>query len=363
MGVNIINFNKLSELVSLTSLRKPKIVLDPDGEYYLKSKKLGNGEDLNANIICDKSRWKIPEHMQIFVDSLSQNTQLSNEDKILLVFEKLGRDYIYDDNILSYIRKVDDDKFALPDWYGRDVDTQWEKSRETHNKRVCYEISRYLAKSLSELFKNDDSFSICILWDVELTHYYVGLTCKDYTITLDLDDFNNIKDLTRIKTDLTADGIDILEDNEGKFETALNRFNKKRNKHAVKQIESDINNINNTNEEEEPDDVVFLKNALLVLIEKYNLDSQGMYEYLKEIVDITLGIESREKIWKKIGENSNGEPIYTRCLVINVENKKYVIDVDSKVLRPFDDKEFETAPTYLPYKKLSRDWDERYDGM
>lgn len=39
MSINIINFNKLSELVSLSSLRKPKIVLDPDGEYYIKSKR------------------------------------------------------------------------------------------------------------------------------------------------------------------------------------------------------------------------------------------------------------------------------------------------------------------------------------
>ena len=39
MGVNIANFSKLSELVSLSSLRKPKIVLNPEEEYYIKSTK------------------------------------------------------------------------------------------------------------------------------------------------------------------------------------------------------------------------------------------------------------------------------------------------------------------------------------
>jgi hypothetical protein len=39
MSINIINFSKLSELVSLSSLRKPKIVLNPEEEYYIKPKK------------------------------------------------------------------------------------------------------------------------------------------------------------------------------------------------------------------------------------------------------------------------------------------------------------------------------------
>lgn len=36
-----------------------------------------------------------------------------------------------------------------------------------------------------------------------------------------------------------------------------------------------------------------------VLATKYNVDSQGIFEYMKEIIDIRLGSENREKIWKK----------------------------------------------------------------
>ena len=39
MSVNIANFSKLSELVSLASLRKPKIVLNPEEEYYIRAKR------------------------------------------------------------------------------------------------------------------------------------------------------------------------------------------------------------------------------------------------------------------------------------------------------------------------------------
>lgn len=298
-----------------------------------------------------------------------KDSQISDEDKILLVFEKLCKGYIYDDNILSYMKKIDDDKFALPDWYGRDVGTEWEEKREEHNKRVCYEVSRYLAKSLTELFKNNDDFNICILWDIDLTHYYVGLTCSDYTITLDLDNFNNIKDLTRIKSGLTIDGIEILEDNKNKFRRALEKFNKGRSKHAIKRIEADIDDkttLNSSDEEEEeiePDDIIFLGNAIEILREKYNIDSQGMYEYMKEIVDVKLGTEAREKVWKKIKGNSNEGTVYTRCLVVKIGDSKYIIDVDEKVIRQFDEKEFTAKDAkYMPYKSLSRDWTEYYDG-
>ena len=329
-------------------------------------KDFGNREDLNANIICDKAKWKIPEDIQGFVDGLSKDSQISNEDKILAVFERLCKDYIYDDNILSYMKKVEDDKFALPDWYGRDVDTDWEKNREEHNKRVCYEVSRYLAKALSELFKENDDFNVCILWDIDLTHYYVGLTCSDYTITLDLDNFNNIKDLTRLKTGLTIDGIEILEDDKNKFRSALARFNKGRDKHDIKKMESEVEDTTISTQDEsqeEPDDIAFLRNAMAILREKYNIDSQGIYEYMKEIVDIKLGTNAREKVWKKIRGDSSKGTIYTRCLVVNIDNKKYIIDVDEKLLRQFDEKEFlEEDADFTPYKKVSRDWGEHYDG-
>ena len=71
MSTNIANFSNLSELISLYSRRKPQIVLDPEGEYCIKPIK-GKEEDLNVNIICDRTEWKIPENISKFVEEVSQ---------------------------------------------------------------------------------------------------------------------------------------------------------------------------------------------------------------------------------------------------------------------------------------------------
>lgn len=237
-----------------------------------------------------------------------------------------------------------------------------------HNRRVCYEISRNLAKALTELFKDNNTINTCILWDKDLTHYFVGLICDEYILTLDLDDFNNIKDLTRLKSELTIEGIKILEDNQGKFGKALKKFNTHKNEHAIKKIESEIENSpikdsHNNSQIEENDDIVFLKNAVEILKEK-GLDSQGIFEYMKEIVDINLGPESRKKVWKKIEGKNNEEIRYMRCLAIDLDNQKYIIDVDTKELRSFDKEELlGDNAKYIPYKELSRNWDERYNGI
>lgn len=355
MNINMNELIKLKDLVTTAFRRKHIIVLNPGGQ--------GHKKNLNSNIIYDKVEWKIPEGIQTLVDELSQNNQLSNEEKILLVYEKLCKEYVYDDNILSYIQKTDDDSYDLPDRYGRETDEEWEKNREQHNRRVCYEVSRYLAQALTELFKGNEEFNVCILWDKGLTHYFVGLTCNEYSITLDLDNFNNIKDLTRVKTGLTAEGIVILDDKEGKFKSLLDRFNESRSKEAIEKIENEIgtdtNNLdpNIENQSSNPigenEDIAFLRNAIEILKEKYNIDSQGLYEYIKEIVDIKLGPEARKKVWKEIKGNTHEETRYIRCLLLDVDNQKYIIDVDEGKIRPFDEKELKKEDRdFIPYREL-----------
>lgn len=355
MNVNINELIKLKDLVATTFRRRHIIVLNPKGEEDKKN--------LKPNIIYDKVEWKIPEKIQTLVDELSQNNQLSNEERILLIYEKLCEEYVYDDNILSYIQKGDDDSYELPDRYGRDTNEEWEKNREQHNRRVCYEVSRYLAQALTELLKGNDEFNVCILWDKGLTHYFVGLTCNKYSITLDLDNFNNIKDLTRVKAGLTAEGIVILDDIEGKFKSVLDRFNENRSKEAIEKMEGEIGtdtnnatpNIENQNSNPivKNEDIAFLRNTIRILKEKYNIDSQGLYEYIKEIVDIKMGPEARKKVWKEIKGSTHEETRYIRCLILDVDNQKYIIDVDEGEIRPFDEKELKKEDReFVPYREL-----------
>ena len=362
MSINIAKFNKLNELVSLEFRRKHTIVLNPEEK-----------EDIHEeDIIYDKAKWKITDEFKKYIDELSKNNDLSIEDKIIYIYEKICKDYVYDDNLISYIKKIDEDVFSIPDWYGRDVDQEWEKNRENHNRRICFELSRYLAKALTELLKENKDYDVCILWNKNLTHYFVGLSSSEYTLALDVDDFFNIKDLTRVKTDLTIEGIQILEDNKNKFKDALEKFNDGKNEYAIKKVEDKINTNNVKSKEKfqnkgqaktEDDEVKFLAKAMQILSEEYKLDSQGMYEYMKEIVDIRIGSEGREKIWKKIEGNTNESTRYIRCLILDINNKKYLVDVENKEIREFDEKELEEKRTkFVPYKELSRGGFDYYDG-
>ena len=363
MNTNIKKLIELNELVGLEFHSKHKIVLNPNDNDSID-------DSVSSDVITDGAQWKIPNELKTVVKYLSKNKMLTDEQKILVIYELMCQSYVYDDNVLSFLKKIDDDKYGLPDWYARVVDSEFTNNREKHNRRVCYEVSRDLAMSLSEVFKNDENYNVCILWNKDLTHYFVGLSNDKYSITLDLDDFYNIKDLTRLKTGLTAEGIKILKDDENIFTDALNQFNAGKGKHAIIKIAQDINNKEhiysdnniNENETDQSDNIIFMKNVVEVLNDDYDLDSQGIFEFIKEVADLKLGPESRKKVWKKL--DSTPSTRYTRCLVVRDNNKEYIIDVDKKILRPFDEEEFnKDNPEFVPYKELDRDWDERYDGL
>ncbi len=380
--MNITRLDKLSKLVSSNLKRKPKILIDPKDILRITANQSDKNIDLNMDIDVDE--WALTEDLEKEITNLSENKNLSIEEKILNIYQKLCKDYTYDDNVLSYIKKYEDDSFGLPDFYGRNTNDNWKKNRATHNRRNCYEISRLLAQAIKELVKNDgisSSYDVCILWDEALTHYFVGLISNEYAVTLDLDDFNQIKDLTRMKTGLTLEGIKILEDPTEKFSKALQNVNDGRSPSAQEHIENMRANEeikkNKENEYIESDDYKFIKYAIETLIKDYQLDSQGLFEYMKEIIDTKIGPATRKKVWKKIeDDNNNNTKRYTRCLVVNIEDTNYVIDVEGKdinnIFYKIDDNIMSGAnPVYIPYKNLVRPWDEkngvlndedRYDG-
>ena len=359
MNTDITKLIKLNNLVALKNKSKSTIILDPAGKKF--------GTNLSGDIEYDKSEWKIPDDLKEYVDDLAEERDLTTEDKILKIYENICTNYVYDDNLISYIKKLDEDSFYIPDWYGRDVDDEWEKNRELHNRRICFELSRYLAKSLTELLKDKEGYNVCIHWNKELTHYFVGLVSDEYSLTLDVDDFYNIKDLTRIKANLTAEGIKILEDKNGKFNKALSKFNESREKYSLTKIEKESEKIDDKDIKQisfEPNDnVMFLQKALKVLSEDENLDSQGIFEYMKEIVDIGLGQASRTKIWKEIPGKSKEDTRHIRCLLVKIGEQQYLIDGDSKIMRAFDEREFKVKrPEYIQYDQVHKDDNDYYNG-
>lgn len=272
----------------------------------------------------DTVKWEMDDIINEFVNTLLNNTSLSLEEKIIKVYELICMNYIYDVNVLYFFKKDDSDptnvKYIAADWYGRVVGQDWIEKRKTHNRRICYEFSRFYAKAINTLINKDRELEAFMVGTKDNTHYVVGLTGKDYSIILDPDDFNSIKDLTRLKMGLTIKGIHILRDEHGIFQKALSEFNKDRLA-ELKEIEEIKTNL------KDKDFIMYINEAIKV-INKYNIDPQGIFEYMRALIE-EAGIDI-EKVWKE--DKNAKERRYERCLYFEFNNKIYLLDSINKDL-------------------------------
>lgn len=276
----------------------------------------------------DQVKWELDEPIQSLVNKLLKDNTLNFEEKILKVYEFICLNYIYDVNVLYFFKRDTSDlnntKYIAVDWYGRIIDEKWKENRKKHNRRVCYEFARLYAKAINELLRDNHNLEAVMVGDKENLHYVVGLTGNDYSVILDLDNFNKLKDLTRLKLGLTINGITILRDDFGKFQKALDNFNKDRLDELaeVKEIEEKFKG---------KDDIKYFKSVIDIL-KKYNIDSQGFFEYMRaKIEQEKIKIE---KIWKEVKGSS--ERRYLRCLIFSFNSKTYLLDSDEKTLSEVD---------------------------
>ena len=267
-----------------------------DGDYKII---LEPGRDLRENWIeYDTLKWEMEDKIKDYVDSLLPNKSLNLEEKIIKVYEFICMNYIYDANVLYFFKRDTSDltniKYIAVDWYGRIVGQEWIEKRKKHNRRICYEFSRFYAKAINTLIGENNKLEAFMIGDRDNTHYVVGLTGENYSIILDQDDFNSIKDLTRLKMGLTIKGIHILRDEKGIFKNVLDKFNQNR-LDELKEIEEARDNLENK------DFIMYIK-ASIKAINKYNIDSQGFFEYIRFLIEKS-GIKI-EKIWKE-DKNAN----------------------------------------------------------
>ena len=272
----------------------------------------------------DQVEWKMEEGLEKLVEKLKKEESISFEDKVLEIYKYICLNYIYDDNVLYFFRKdttdINNIKYIAVDWYGRIVGKQWIENRKKHNRRICYEFARFYAKAINELLNGDTKLEAFMLGDKENLHYVVGLTGEEYSVILDLDDFNNIKDLTGLKLGLKIRGIKILRDNLGTFKEAVDKFNEDK-KDELAEIEEAKEKIKDIN-------LIEYFNTVIGILNSHNIDSQGFCEYIRAIVEHE-GIEI-EKIWKEV-KNAD-EKRYARCIIFDFEGKTYLIDSVEKEL-------------------------------
>ena len=283
-----------------------KIILEPPRE-------------LNEDWIeYDQVKWEMEEPIKNLVNKLLKDNSISFEEKLLSVYKFICLNYIYDVNVLYFFKRDTSDinniKYIAVDWYGRIVGQKWIENRKKHNRRICYEFARFYAKAINELLGENDNLEAVMVGDKENLHYFVGLTGKDYSITLDLDDFNSIKDLTRLKLGLTIKGIKILRDESNKFKKVLDKFNEGRPDELteVKEIQDNFDG----------KDIIKYLNDIIDIFRKYNIDAQGFFEYMRSKIE-KQGIEI-EKIWKEVKGAS--EKRYVRCLLFNYNSNSYLVD-------------------------------------
>ncbi len=292
----------------------------------------------------DQVKWEVEENIEELVKELQKDDTLSFEEKILKVYEKICLNYIYDDNVLYFFKRdasdINNIKYIAVDWYGRIVGNTWIENRKKHNRRICYEFARIYAKAINELLGENKKLEAFMVGDKENLHYVVGLTGDDYSAILDLDNFNKIKDLTRLKLGLTLDGITILRDETGKLKDAIDNYNKGRLVDLLEMEEAKNKFAEN--------DVIKYLNEVVKILKSYNIDSQGFMEYTRAKVE-NQGIEI-EKIWKEI--KGGAEKRYVRCILFDFDGKTYLIDTveqEMKVVNREDLKEFVFNPQEHQY--------------
>ena len=240
------------------------------------------------------------------------------------MYEFICLNYVYDVNVLYFFKKDMSDpeniKYIAVDWYGRIIDERWKENRKKHNRRVCYEFARFYSKAINELLEENSEYEAFMLGDKTNLHYVVGLTGKDYSAILDLDNFNSLKDLARLKLGLTIKGINILRDDTGRLQKAINEFNKDKLKELVE--------VEKIKKELKDKDIEKYLSSVANILNDYNIDPQGFFEYMRIIIeDENIEIE---KIWKEI--KNVPEKRYVRCLIFNIDSKTFLLDSDTRTI-------------------------------
>lgn len=277
----------------------------------------------------DSVKWKMSEELSNLVNKLKADKTKSFEEKVLIIYEYICLNYVYDANVLFFFRKDTSDpnniKDIAVDWYGRIVDEKWVENRKIHNRRICYEFARFYAKAINTLLDGNDNLEAFMLGDKANTHYVVALSGVDYSVILDVDNFNSLKDLTRVKLGLTITGINILRDETGKFKKAVDKYNKDK-KEELPEIKDAKMNLRNKN-------LIEYFNKVVEILKSYNIDSQGFFEYMRIIVeDEEIKIN---KIWKEV--KNVEEKRYARCFTFEYNSNTYLLDSVDQTLKVVDE--------------------------
>ena len=274
----------------------------------------------NSEIKKDYVYWE-EDNDRIFEELCKDGNfeQLSTIEKIIKIHCLMCNYFVFDD-FCYFLGKYNREKniATIDPKYGKNPNLVWRENRKKHNRRICYELSRYMAVRLKQFIKEESD--VFLVSDEYETHYATAYVCDDFMIIIDTDDYWKGADLNRVKLGLEIKGITIISDEKNIVKKKLDEVNKTRKskKEFEKEIEDDL---------EEKSKIEWIN----ILLEKIKIiGNDGIFKYMYTILEMK-GYEPK-KIWEK--ESS----IYKESLYMRW-NMKFMV-INSSGMKMLSDREF-----------------------
>ena len=196
----------------------------------------------DSRIEYDYVVWR--QESDSILDKLNKIADIGNWsfiDIILKIHLMVCEHFVYDE-FCYFLGRYDkeNDICTIDEKYGRNPNNKWIEHRKVHNRRICFELSRYTAYRIKQLANEEcDVFLVSNQYE---SHYATAVICNDFSIIIDSDDFIKGEDLTRAKLGLEIKGITIVNDEKELVRKALKNINFKRisKKDFEKESQNDI---------------------------------------------------------------------------------------------------------------------------
>ncbi len=299
---------KLKEVNSLMNWNKIKV--NPEETQEID----------NSKIKKDYVLWKEDDDTLFFELCKDEGfEQLSTIEKILKIHFGVCKNFVFDD-FCYFLGSYNKEKniCTIDSKFGRNPNLVWRENRKKHNRRICYELSRYMAVRLKQFIKEESD--IFLVSDEYETHYATAYVCDDFMIIIDTDDYWKGADLNRVKLGIEIKGITIVSDEKNIVKEKLDEINKTRK--SKKEFQQEIEN-----DAVEKSKIEWMN----ILLEKIKiLGNDGIFKYMCTILEMK-GYEPK-KIWEKEGT------IYKETLYMRW-NMDFMV-INSLGLKILSDREF-----------------------
>lgn len=146
-----------------------KIKLNPDNKEDIK----------DSRIQYDYITWEVEnDSIMDRINKIEDIHQKALIDIILIIHCMVCEYFVFDD-FCYFLGKYDREKniCTIDQKYGRNPNNKWIEERKKHNRRICFELSRYVAFRLKQLA--NEECDVFLVSDEYESHYATAVISKD----------------------------------------------------------------------------------------------------------------------------------------------------------------------------------------